>query len=143
MINYDLSDIKDSDEICWEYLPSDDPEIDSDEGWVEVSDSGIHVRMKPITMALISSADQIKLRGICQGNILEWVYRLNSVFDAGKSVLMVDTEEGSVPIRFRTQDLKDHLGLKVSVKSWSKEKFDAYVRQLRMHRHLSCDDFDI
>tara|TARA_R100000995_G_C3446636_1_gene106007 strand:- start:35 stop:460 length:426 start_codon:yes stop_codon:yes gene_type:complete len=141
MINYDLTDIKNSDEICWEYSPSSD-ELDFEDGWTE-TDAGILIRMNPVTMGLIASAEEIRMSSLCQGNVLEWVYRLNALFDAGESVLSVDTKEGPVPIRFRNHDLKEHVGLKVSVHNWSKEKFDAYVRQLRMHRILACDDFEI
>ena len=142
MISYDLSDIKNSDEVCWEYLPPDNFEEEFDDSWTE-TDGGLFIRMSPITLALITSAEQVRLKSICQGNILEWSYRLNALFDAGKSVLMVETDEGAVPIRFQTIDLKEHLGLKVSVTPWSKEKFDAYIRQLRMHRHLACEDLDM
>ena len=141
MINYDLTDIKNSDEICWEYSPTTD-DLDFEEGWTE-TDAGILIRMNPVTMGLIASAEEIRLKNLCPGNMLEWIYRLDALFDAGQSLISIETEEGSVPIRFRKHDLKDHMGLKVDVTTWPKEKFDAYVRQLRMHRHLSCEDFEI
>tara|TARA_Y100001972_G_C7573807_1_gene287960 strand:+ start:488 stop:913 length:426 start_codon:yes stop_codon:yes gene_type:complete len=141
MLDYDLSDIKNSDEICWEYAP-DTTDLDEEDGWTE-TDSGIMIRMNPITLGLIAVTDEIKLTSLNQGNVLEWIYRLDALFDAGKSVLSVETEEGIIPIRFRIGDLKDHIGLKVSANTWSKEKFDSYIRQVRMHRHLSCNDFEI
>jgi hypothetical protein len=142
MISYDLSDIKNSDEVCWEYLPPDELEDGIDDTWTE-TDAGLFIRMNPITLALITAAEQVRLKSICQGNILEWIYRLNALFDAGKSVLMVETDEGPVPIRFQVTDLREHMGLKISVIPYAKEKFDAYIRQLRMHRHLACDDLEV
>ena len=142
MIEYDLTSITNSDEICWEYLPEDDTSILPDEGW-EKTEGGIFIRMSPITMGVIASSEYVRLTTISKGNILEWIYRLDSLFDAGKTALAVSTDEGDVPIRFRPQDVKKHIGLKVSTPVWSKEKFDAYIRQLRMHRHLSGKDFEI
>lgn len=138
MIEYDLSAIKDSDITCWEY--SSHPE--SGDEWEE-TDGGIYIRMCPITFAIIATADEIKLTNISQGNMLEWVYRMNSLFDAGKSLLAVETREGEVPIRLRPQDIRKHIGLQIEGTCWTKEKFDAYIRQIRMHRHLSGDDFDV
>ena len=139
MIEYDLSSIKNSDLTCWEY--STNPPED-EEGWEE-EDGGLFIRMNPVTHALIATAHEIKMPSISQGNTLEWIYRTQALFDAGKSLLAIEMEEGEVPIRIRPQDIKKHLGLKVQIPCWSKEKFDAYIRQLRMHRHLSGDDFDI
>lgn len=142
MIEYDISGIEDSDEVCWEYTPEDDTSIHLDEGW-EKTEGGIYIRMKPITLGLIASSEYVKLSSICPGNMLEWIYRLDALFDAGKTLLAVSTDEGDVPIRFRSHDLRQHVGLKVTTPTWGKEKFDAYVRQIRMHRHLSGKDFEI
>ena len=142
MIEYDLSGIPESDTVCWEYLPADDPSIHTEDGW-EKTDGGIYIRMKPITLGVIAASELVRLSHLSQGNILEWIYRLDALFDAGKTTLATPTPEGDVPIRFRPQDLKPHLGLKVSTPVWSKEKFDAYIRQARMHRHLSGVDFEI
>jgi hypothetical protein len=142
MIEYDLTSIPNSDEICWEYLPDGDPSILSDEGW-EQTEGGIFIRMSPITMGVIASSEYVRLKTISSGNILEWIYRLDCLFDAGQTTLAVSTLEGDIPIRFRPPDLKKHIGLKISTPVWSKEKFDAYIRQLRMHRHLSGEDFEV
>jgi len=141
-IEYDFTDILDSDEICWEYLPGDDPSVHLEEGW-EKTEGGIYIRMSPITLALLASCEYVRLSSISTGNILEWIYRLDALYDAGKTSLAVETDEGEVPIRFRSQDVKAHIGLKVSAPVWSKEKFDAYIRQARMHRHLSGKDFEV
>ena len=142
MLEYDLTGIQDSDEICWEYVSEDDTSIHLDDGW-ERTDGGIFIRMKPITLGLIASSDYVRLESICNGNVLEWIYRLDALFDAGKTLLAVSTPEGDIPIRFRPHDLRQHVGLKVKTPTWSKEKFDAYIRQVRMHRHLSGKDFEI
>jgi len=142
MLEYDLTNIEDSDQICWEYVTDDDTSIHTDEGW-EKTDGGIYIRMAPITLGLIASSEYVKLSSICVGNMLEWIYRLDSLFDAGKTLLAVATDEGDVPIRFRPHDLRQHVGLKITTPTWSKEKFDAYIRQVRMHRHLSGKDFEV
>ena len=74
--------------------------------------------------------------------MIEWKYRLDCLFDAGKFYLSSDTDEGDVPIRYRFSDLKTFEGLKVSADPWTKEKFDLSIREIRMKRILASKDFD-
>jgi|TARA_Y100001938_G_scaffold148491_1_gene232341 hypothetical protein len=134
-LKWDISGIKDSDNICWEYIPADEMP-DLEEGWEPV-EGGLFQRMNPKTMGIIMASTTLHINNISQSNLLEWIYRLDSLFDAGKSFIAVETDEGEIPIRIRIEDLKDHIGLKTSASNWPKTKFDAHVREVRMMRHLS------
>jgi len=134
-LKWDISGIKNSDEVCWEYIPADELP-DMEEGWEKV-EGGLFQRMNPKTTGIIIASGVIHLNHLSQSNLLEWIYRLDACFDAGKSFIAVDTDEGEIPIRIRVEDLKDHMGLKTSASNWPKTKFDAYVREIRIMRHLS------
>jgi hypothetical protein len=134
-VEADLSGIKNSNSICWEY--SDDPEgLHLDDGWKMDSTSGMMVRMSPKTSGLIIASSELHLNHISARNLLEWIYRLDSFFDAGKSYLATWTVEGEVPIRIGIHDLRDHIGLKTTSSNWAKSRFDTRVRELRIVRHL-------
>jgi len=135
-VEADLSGIRNSDIICWEYSePS--PDLARDDGWEPAGDnSGMLMRMNPKTSGIIVASSEIHLSHISPTNLLEWIYRLDSFFDAGNSYLSTWTAEGEVPIRINLHDLKDHVGLKTSAKTWPKTRFDSRVRELRIVKHL-------
>ena len=129
-VEADLSGIRNSDIICWEYTrPSEETTLD--DGW-EPTPDGLMMRMCPKTTGIIMASGEIHLNHISPTNILEWIYRLECFFDAGKGYLATWTEEGEVPIRLSVHDIKDHIGLKTNVKNWTKERFDRRVRELRI-----------
>lgn len=140
-VEADLSGIRNSDIICWEYTsPSDDTTLD--DGWEKTTD-GLMMRMCPITTGIIMASGDIHLNHISPTNILEWIYRLESFFDADKSYLSVWTEEGEVPIRLSVHDIKDHIGLRTNVKNWTKERVDRRVRELRIVKLLENLNSDL
>jgi len=137
-VEADLSGIRNSDIICWEYAePS--KKLTRDDGWEPAGDgSGMVMRMCPKTSGLIVAASELHLSHISPTNMLEWIYRLEAFFDAGNYYLSTWTKEGEVPIRLTLHDLRDHIGLKVAVKNWPKTRFDNRVRELRIVRHLEA-----
>jgi|3_EtaG_2_1085321.scaffolds.fasta_scaffold52388_2 hypothetical protein len=139
-IVWDLDGIKNKDKVCWEY--TDEPlKIDPDASWNEIG-NGSYVRMNPKTHALIESTKDLHLSSLTQTNLNEWKYRLDSLFDAGVSFLFSDATEGEVPIRLRFSDLSLHIGLKTSASTWTKERFDSSIRELRMTRQLGSLDME-
>ena len=139
-LSWDLDAIKNNGQICWEY--TDDPiSIDPNGDWKEINGGGF-IRMNPKTHALIESTKEIHLSSLTQSNINEWKYRLDHLFDAGLSFLFTDDIEGEIPIRIRFNDLSQHIGLKTSAPVWPKERFDAYVRELRMRKQLGNLDLE-
>ena len=126
----DISHIKDSDKVCWEYTtePSDDDE------WQ--TSGSIFYKLSPTTEALAVASDYVHLDRLTPTNLIEWYYRLDSLFDAGVGFLFSETVEGEIPIRMTITDLKDHLGLRIKVRNWDNTKFDKSVRTLRMQNHL-------
>ena len=137
-VEADLNGIRNSDIICWEYSePSDN--LTRDDGWEPADDgTGMIMRMNPKTSGLIVSSADLHLSHISPTNLLEWIYRLDSFFDAGNGYLSTWTTEGEVPIRLTLHDLRDHVGLKTSAKNWPKSRFDNRVRELRIVRHLDA-----
>ena len=127
----DISHIKNNDEVCWQYTK--DPPIEED-NWLESED--IYYRLSPVTEALAVASEHVHLSKLKPSNIMEWYYRLESLFDSEIGFLFLDTKEGEVPIKFTLSDLKDHLGLRIRINTWEEAKFDRYVRQLRMQNHL-------
>jgi hypothetical protein len=133
-VEADLTGIRNSDTICWEYAkPSDDLKLD--DGW-ELDEDGIMIRMNPKTTGIIMASSEIHLGHISPTNLLEWIYRLDSFFDAGKNYLSTWTTEGEVPIRICIHDIRDHIGLKTSSNNWPKARFDSKVREYRIVKHL-------
>ena len=135
-VEADLSEIKNSDLICWEYSkPSKD--LTLDDGWEPTGD-GLVMRMSPKTTGIIMASAEIHLNHISPTNLLEWIYRLECFFDAGKSYMDTMTKEGPVPIRLTLHDLRDHIGLRTNVRNWTKTRFDSRVREIRIVRHLEA-----
>lgn len=129
----DISSISDSDKICWKYTK--DPPEDEDD-WIEATDD-LFCKLSPITGALATSSDFVHLKHIKPSNIMEWYYRLDSLFDAGMHFLFTVVEEGEIPIRITLYDLHDHLGLRVDTFHWNTQKFDRVVRNIRMKNLLN------
>ena len=129
----DISHIKDSDRICWQYTK--EPPLEEEENWFEATED-LYCKLSAITEALATSSDFVHLTKLKPGNIMEWFYRLNSLFDAGIGFLFMDTEEGEIPIKITIHELKDHLGLRVDTFEWDSHKFDRSIRNLRMRNHL-------
>ena len=127
----DISHIKNNDSVCWQYTTN--PPLE-DDNWFETRD--VYYKLSPVTEALAVASDNVHIPKLIPSNIMEWYYRLDALFDAGVGFLFMDTEEGEVPIRFTLNDLKDHLGLRVRINNWDSQKFDKYLRQLRMQNHL-------
>jgi hypothetical protein len=139
-LNWDLDDIKNHDEVCWEY--TENPlSIDPNGDWMEAGKDG-YIRMNPKTHALIEATKEIRLSSLSQTNINEWKYRLDHLFDAGVAFLFTDDQEGEIPIRIRFNDLSQHIGLKTSAQIWSKGRFDAHIRELRMKKQLGTLDLE-
>ena len=139
-LEWDLESIKNNKELCWEHTT--DPElVDEEEGWQEIEDD-VYVRLNPKTYALILASDGVHLSSIRSSNLIEWKYRLDTLFDLGEYYLFTDSADGDIPIRIRFSDLKPHVGLKTSATTWSKEKFDKYIRETRMKHILSSPDVD-
>ena len=129
--NIDISKIKDSDKICWQYIKNPPP----NEEWMEATNN-LYCKLSSITEALAVSSDWIHLDKLVPSNILEWYYRLSALFDAGIAFLYTDTKEGEVPIRINLTDLTDHIGLILDTSVWNTSKFDNNIRHLRMKNHL-------
>tara|TARA_R100000458_G_C8247309_1_gene224934 strand:+ start:605 stop:1033 length:429 start_codon:yes stop_codon:yes gene_type:complete len=129
----DISRIKNSDRICWEYTT--DPPLEEEKEWFEATQN-MFCKLSPITQALATCSDYVHLNVLKPSNIMEWYYRLDALFDAGVAFLYTDTPEGEVPIRININDLKDHIGLRVDIFNWDSHKFDRSIRNLRMTNHL-------
>tara|TARA_R100001082_G_scaffold96639_2_gene64264 strand:+ start:1730 stop:2155 length:426 start_codon:yes stop_codon:yes gene_type:complete len=129
----DISRIKNSDRICWEY--SEERPIDDQDEWFEAT-GDMFCRLSSITQALATCSDHVHLDVIKPSNVLEWYYRLDALFDAGVGFLFVTTPEGEVPIRITINDIKDHIGLRIDVNNWETNKFDHSIRTIRMQNHL-------
>ena len=129
----DISNIKNSDRICWEYTK--EPPLEEEERWFEATQD-MYCKLSPITEALATSSDYVHLEKLKPSNILEWYYRLDSLFDAGLGFLMTETREGEIPIRITLSDLTDHLGLQIHTHHYSAERFDKCIRDLRMRNHI-------
>lgn len=128
----DISHIKDNDKVCWQYTT--DPPLD-DEEWVQ-AEGEIYYKLDPKTQALALASDYVHIEKIKPSNIMEWYYRLDSLFDIGIGFIHTETPEGEIPIRCNLRDLTDHLGLRVRTSPWDNHKFDRYIRQLRMKNNL-------
>jgi len=140
-LEWNLEFIKKGDEICWE--STDDPEeAKKDAEWKQIEDD-LFVRMNPKTHALILASEQIHLSNLSSNNMHEWKYRLDSLFDIDEYFLSVETNDGEAPLRIRFSDLKIHVGLKTNAHTWTKERFDKHIRELRMKRILSFRDTEI
>jgi len=129
----DISRIKDSDKICWQYTSQ--PPVEEEEEWFEAT-GDFFCKLSPVTQALATSSDFVHLQIIKPSNLMEWFYRLDALYDAGVGFLYSDTPEGEVPIRLNINDLKDHIGLKIDTGYWEKQKFDKTIRNLRMMNNL-------
>jgi len=129
----DISNIRDSDRICWQYTT--EPPLNEEERWFEATQN-MYCKLSPITEALATSSDYVHLEKLKPSNILEWYYRLHSLFDAEIGFLYTDTPEGEVPIKITLTDLKDHLGLRVDTNNWDTNKFDRSIRNIRMQNHI-------
>ena len=103
--------------------------------WLEATED-MYCKLSPITEALATSSDYVHLSKIKPSNLMEWYYRLDSLFDAGLGFLFSETLEGEIPIRLTINDLKDHLGLRIDTHCQSAEKFDRTIRNIRMSNHL-------
>tara|TARA_Y100001963_G_C6785061_1_gene452163 strand:- start:1225 stop:1653 length:429 start_codon:yes stop_codon:yes gene_type:complete len=140
-VEWDFDDIEDHEDVCWEYT-TDGLLAYDEEDWEQVDDR-MYTRMHPKVKGLINAAKDLHLAQINQTNLIEWKYRLDCLFDAGKFYLTSSTNEGDIPIRYRFDDLKIFNGLKVNIQSWTKEKFDSSLREIRMRRLLKSQDFEI
>ena len=140
-VDWEFDDIKNHEEVCWEYT-EDGLLAYEEEGWEQVDDT-MYTRMSPKIKGLIQSSKDVHLGQINPTNMIEWKYRLDCLFDAGKYYLTSDTKEGDVPIRYRFSDLKTFEGLKEAIPSWTKDKFDTSLREIRMKRIIASNDFEI
>ena len=131
-LEIDISRIKNSDKICWKYSKNP-PE--NDENWVEATED-LFCKLSPVTTALAASSDFVHLKQLKPSNIMEWYYRLDSLFDAGVGFLFFEVDEGEVPMKITLHDLQDHLGLRVDTFHWNTAKFDRVIRNVRMRGHL-------
>ena len=127
----DISHISNSDKVCWQYT-SNPPD---EEDWHLATDD-MYCRLSPVTEALATSSDYVHIPKLKPSNVMEWFYRLDSLFDAGLGFLFTDTPEGEIPIRITINDLTDHLGLRINVSHWEERKFDNQIRNLRMKNNL-------
>lgn len=130
----DISHIKNSDKVCWQYStkpPSEEDYID----WHQATDD-MYYKLSPITEALAVASDHVHLNKLIPSTLLEWYYRLDALFDAGIGFIFIDTPEGEVPIRMTLSDLKDHLGLRINTTYWDSKRFDKSIRTARMRNHL-------
>ena len=132
----DLTKIKNSEDICWDYTtdPYEDEDLERD--WQELA-TGVWISLKPMTLAIAQSTQAVGLNAITKSNIIEWYYRLSCLFDAGESFLYLETQEGNVPMRISPVDLRKHIGLECKVKLKSKEEFDLGLRDIRVKNILS------
>ena len=140
-VEWEFDDIEDHEDVCWEYTT--DGLLAYDQGGWEQVDDQMYTRMHPKVKGLIEASKDLHLSQINRTTLIEWKYRLDSLFDAGKYYLTSYTDEGDIPIRYRFEDLKTFIGLKISIQSWTKEKFDASIREIRMRRLLKSHDFEI
>ena len=140
-VEWEFDDIDDHENVCWEYT-TDGLLAYEESGWDQVDDS-MYTRMHPKVKGLIQASKDVHLAQINPTNMIEWKYRLDCLFDAGKYYLTSDTDEGDIPIRYRFSDLKTFEGLKISITAWTKEKFDSSIREIRMKRIISSSDFEI
>lgn len=132
--NIDISHIKDSDKICWQYTKNP-PLEEEDNTWFEAT-KDMYCKLSAITEALAVASDWVHIPKLLPSNILEWQYRLSALFDAGVGFLFTDTPEGQVPIPINLSDLKDHIGFRVHTSLWDTHKFDRMLRHIRMTNHL-------
>ena len=130
----DISRIKNSDRVFWEYT-DENPEENGDIEWFEANQD-LFYKLSPTTHALAMCSDHVHLNKLKPSNIMEWYYRLDALFDAGVGFLFTETPEGEIPIRINLSDLKDHLGLRIDTFNWDSHKFDRSIRNLRMANHL-------
>tara|TARA_R100000655_G_scaffold1785_3_gene6774 strand:- start:1054 stop:1485 length:432 start_codon:yes stop_codon:yes gene_type:complete len=138
--HFDLTDIKNSEEICFDYHKGSYPPEDDDREWDKLR-KNLWFTLKPITNALISLSQDVKLDSITNKNIVEWYYRASCLFDAGEHHLFLDTEEGSVPIRFSPIDFRQHIGMLCDMPTLSNKEFDLSLRDLRV-KNILKEGFD-
>lgn len=133
----DLTEIKNSEEICYDYFEGYEPPEDGRE-W-EKLETNLWLSIRPVTNAIISASFDVGLDRINEANLLEWLYRTNCLFDVGKYFLFIETEEGEVPLRLRACDFKSHLNFYCDSKVVGKRDFDLSLRSIRIKNILKLD----
>jgi hypothetical protein len=129
---YDITQIADADTVCYQYAESSDLGENPEEfGWT-CKDGVTWSRLSPKTQAFVISAPHVHLEEITSSNIDEWLYRLDSLYDAGLGFLTTTSPEGEVPLRLRAQDVADHIGLRLTITPWDTPRFERHIRSLRM-----------
>lgn len=131
-LQWDITNVKNSREVCCLPLPPGPPQPD----WVRTT-QGEYLRLKPLTRALIQSTTQVGINKITPELVGEYLYRLNALFDADIFFWYMDGVEGPVPIRVGRHHLVAHIGLETNAPSIGNNAFDHYVRQLRIDREKS------
>ena len=136
---WDLSEVRNAEHFCFEEIHPDDYDLTEEEltdaGWQEV-DFGTYRRMNPKTEGIIRSASFVHLNNIRKGNVDEWAYRLNLLFDSGLAFMsMCGHPDGDVPIRIRIQDINVHRGLILrDIQRWNNQEFDLSIRRYRTEK---------
>lgn len=162
-ITVDLTSIQDYQDLCYQFASAADfqaayghPHPIPDEGWIPHGD-GVWRRTHPITSALARATLVIGIQQFTPENIVEVIYRLESVLDAGISLLVERRSTGfkcsgtpvhlpdcggdcgdnivHVPHRFTVHEVIAHVGLcVVEATTFEPAAFDAHVRSIRMQR---------
>ena len=131
-LNWDFSEVRDADRVCFQALPPGQPPEGT--GWELDEEDGYYHRLHPKAYAIVIATPIIGMPQLTSSNLEEMLYRLDALFDAGVYFMFSDTPEGKVPIRINRHDLKQYLGLKTSARIISAAQFDKVVRGYRMDR---------
>lgn len=111
-------------------------------GWIRTSFGWR--RTAPITEGIGLSFPHIGLKSITIDNLEEWIYRSDSLFDAGLVIIAIINEPDSemVPYFFTRQDITIHTNAYIASppNHWpiSDLDFDSYIRSLRMARQRNA-----
>jgi hypothetical protein len=134
-VTFNITSIADARNVCYAYASSADfPDGPPPaEGWQDMGD-GVYRRLHPVTMALAHGAFIIGLSRITPDNHIEWLYRLQSITDAGIALLcFYDSDDALVPYQFTLEDVHKHTGLQVAeAHDHTDTEFDGHVRAVRM-----------
>lgn len=133
---FDLSQVANADETCWTPLIKG---VDPDNLPVKNDAFGTPRRLHPETAALICAAPHIGLSSLTPGNVAEWLFRLESLFNENISFMGSATPEGPVPMRIPVSAVLRHIGLTIpGVTPYSDIEFVTLWKARCMQRHYDA-----
>jgi hypothetical protein len=124
-LDWNVSKIKNADEVCWEKAEKDVPS----EGIVKGESY-----MKPLTNALIWTTMAVDLGTITEANIDEWIRRCRALEANDAPILRKWNGNTYEPLPITREMLESHIGLRTNVPNTSPAKFDRKMREIAADR---------